>query len=244
MAAQEAKNPAARRSDRHPGLAGDLHRALCADVGRADRHRRLAHAGRCPIPCPSRSASNPGAALAGAFRSTSPPSPAWPRWSSCSLYGQSRIFYAHGARRLPAARLRRRASALPHAASRHHHHRRRRARCSRPCSRSTSWPIWFRSARCSPSSSVCVGHHDPARHARPSATRKFRTPLVWFVAPAGIVICGVMMFCLSNGHLGAAGGLDRRSVLSSTSATASGTPRRRSGPSPTKAELHELPLPA
>ena len=37
------------------------------------------------------------------------------------------------------------------------------------------------------------------RVTAPKATRKFRTPLVWFVAPAGIVVCGVMMYCLSNG---------------------------------------------
>ncbi|MGA7712226.1 MAG: amino acid permease [Rhizomicrobium sp.] len=33
----------------------------------------------------------------------------------------------------------------------------------------------------------------------PKAKRSFRTPWVWFVAPAGIVSCGVMMFSLADG---------------------------------------------
>ena len=36
------------------------------------------------------------------------------------------------------------------------------------------------------------------RRTAPLARRPFRTPVVWFVAPAGIVICGVMMFSLSD----------------------------------------------
>ena len=36
------------------------------------------------------------------------------------------------------------------------------------------------------------------RRTAPRARRPFRTPVVWFVAPAGIVICGVMMFSLSD----------------------------------------------
>ncbi|HEY3636549.1 MAG TPA: amino acid permease [Rhizomicrobium sp.] len=36
------------------------------------------------------------------------------------------------------------------------------------------------------------------RRTAPRARRPFRTPFVWFVAPAGIVICGVMMFSLSD----------------------------------------------
>ena len=36
------------------------------------------------------------------------------------------------------------------------------------------------------------------RRTTPLARRPFRTPFVWFVAPAGIVICGVMMFSLSD----------------------------------------------
>jgi len=32
----------------------------------------------------------------------------------------------------------------------------------------------------------------------PKAERSFRTPWVWFVAPAGIVVCGLMMFSLSD----------------------------------------------
>jgi APA family basic amino acid/polyamine antiporter len=36
------------------------------------------------------------------------------------------------------------------------------------------------------------------RRTAPLARRPFRTPFVWFVAPAGIVICGVMMFSLSD----------------------------------------------
>jgi APA family basic amino acid/polyamine antiporter len=37
------------------------------------------------------------------------------------------------------------------------------------------------------------------RVTAPKAPRPFRTPLVWFVAPAGIAVCGLMMFSLSNG---------------------------------------------
>ncbi|HEY1612963.1 MAG TPA: amino acid permease [Rhizomicrobium sp.] len=44
---------------------------------------------------------------------------------------------------------------------------------------------------------VCVGIMILRRTA-PRARRPFRTPYVWFVAPAGIVICGVMMFSLSD----------------------------------------------
>jgi APA family basic amino acid/polyamine antiporter len=36
------------------------------------------------------------------------------------------------------------------------------------------------------------------RRTAPLAPRSFRTPFVWFVAPSGIVICGVMMFSLSD----------------------------------------------
>jgi APA family basic amino acid/polyamine antiporter len=36
------------------------------------------------------------------------------------------------------------------------------------------------------------------RRTTPLARRPFRTPFVWFVAPAGIVICSVMMFSLSD----------------------------------------------
>jgi APA family basic amino acid/polyamine antiporter len=36
------------------------------------------------------------------------------------------------------------------------------------------------------------------RRTAPRARRPFRTPFVWFTAPAGIVICGVMMFSLSD----------------------------------------------
>jgi APA family basic amino acid/polyamine antiporter len=36
------------------------------------------------------------------------------------------------------------------------------------------------------------------RRTAPKARRPFRTPFVWFVAPMGIVICGVMMFSLSD----------------------------------------------
>ncbi len=37
------------------------------------------------------------------------------------------------------------------------------------------------------------------RHTAPDKKRKFRTPYVWFTAPAGIATCGLMMFSLSNG---------------------------------------------
>ncbi|MGH6889188.1 MAG: amino acid permease [Rhizomicrobium sp.] len=44
---------------------------------------------------------------------------------------------------------------------------------------------------------VCAGIMILRRTA-PRARRPFRTPFVWFVAPAGIVICGIMMFSLSD----------------------------------------------
>ncbi|MDR3526259.1 MAG: amino acid permease [Rhizomicrobium sp.] len=37
------------------------------------------------------------------------------------------------------------------------------------------------------------------RITTPKAPRSFRTPFVWLVAPAGIAVCGVMMFFLSDG---------------------------------------------
>jgi APA family basic amino acid/polyamine antiporter len=37
------------------------------------------------------------------------------------------------------------------------------------------------------------------RRTAPLAKRPFRTPLAWFVAPAGIATCGLMMFSLSDG---------------------------------------------
>jgi len=37
------------------------------------------------------------------------------------------------------------------------------------------------------------------RRTAPKAARPFRTPLVWFVAPAGIAVCGLMMFSLADG---------------------------------------------
>ena len=46
--------------------------------------------------------------------------------------------------------------------------------------------------------SVCAGILI-LRVTTPKKPRKFRTPYVWFVAPAGIATCGVMMFSLSNG---------------------------------------------
>ena len=46
--------------------------------------------------------------------------------------------------------------------------------------------------------SVCAGIMI-LRKTAPKTPRKFRTPWVWFVAPAGIATCGVMMFSLSNG---------------------------------------------
>jgi len=36
------------------------------------------------------------------------------------------------------------------------------------------------------------------RVTAPNAHRPFRTPLVWFTAPAGIVSCGLMMASLST----------------------------------------------
>ncbi len=37
------------------------------------------------------------------------------------------------------------------------------------------------------------------RVTAPRAVRKFKTPWVWFTAPAGIFVCGVMMYSLSDG---------------------------------------------
>ena len=37
------------------------------------------------------------------------------------------------------------------------------------------------------------------RRTSPKARRPFRTPFVWFTAPAGIAICGLMMFSLADG---------------------------------------------
>jgi len=44
---------------------------------------------------------------------------------------------------------------------------------------------------------VCIGIMI-LRITAPRAPRKFRTPWVWFTAPAGILVCGVMMYSLSN----------------------------------------------
>jgi APA family basic amino acid/polyamine antiporter len=46
--------------------------------------------------------------------------------------------------------------------------------------------------------SVCVGIMI-LRVTCPKRPRKFRTPYVWFVAPAGIIVCGIMMVSLSLG---------------------------------------------
>lgn len=46
--------------------------------------------------------------------------------------------------------------------------------------------------------SVCVAIMI-LRLSAPNRTRKFRTPYVWLVAPAGIITCGIMMFSLSLG---------------------------------------------
>ncbi len=45
---------------------------------------------------------------------------------------------------------------------------------------------------------VCLGILILRRSA-PNAPRPFRTPWAWFVAPAGVVSCALMMFSLSNG---------------------------------------------
>jgi APA family basic amino acid/polyamine antiporter len=45
---------------------------------------------------------------------------------------------------------------------------------------------------------VCLGIMI-LRVTTPRAVRKFRTPWVWFVAPAGIGVCGLMMYSLSDG---------------------------------------------
>ena len=99
------------------GSLGDLHRALHADGGGADRHHRLAHAGRAN-PGVVRGLEDRRPALAGHSRSTSA------RWSGLasvafvSLYGQSARVLRHGARRLSAGR------------------------CSPPCIRAFSTPAY------------------------------------------------------------------------------------------------------
>ncbi|HSZ75637.1 MAG TPA: amino acid permease [Rhizomicrobium sp.] len=45
---------------------------------------------------------------------------------------------------------------------------------------------------------VCLGIL-MLRRSAPNAPRPFRTPWAWFVAPAGVVSCALMMFSLSNG---------------------------------------------
>jgi APA family basic amino acid/polyamine antiporter len=45
---------------------------------------------------------------------------------------------------------------------------------------------------------VCLGILILRRSA-PNAPRPFRTPWAWFVAPAGVASCALMMFSLSNG---------------------------------------------
>ncbi len=45
---------------------------------------------------------------------------------------------------------------------------------------------------------VCIGIMI-LRITTPKAPRTFRTPWVWFTAPAGIFVCGVMMYSLSDG---------------------------------------------
>ena len=45
---------------------------------------------------------------------------------------------------------------------------------------------------------VCIGIMI-LRVTAPKAVRKFKTPWVWFTAPAGIFTCGVMMYSLSDG---------------------------------------------
>lgn len=45
---------------------------------------------------------------------------------------------------------------------------------------------------------VCIGIMI-LRVTTPKAERKFKTPLVWFTAPAGIAVCGVMMYSLADG---------------------------------------------
>jgi basic amino acid/polyamine antiporter, APA family len=44
---------------------------------------------------------------------------------------------------------------------------------------------------------VCVGIM-MLRVTAPNASRPFRTPLIWFTAPAGVATCGLMMVSLSN----------------------------------------------
>ncbi|HWU54453.1 MAG TPA: amino acid permease, partial [Rhizomicrobium sp.] len=45
---------------------------------------------------------------------------------------------------------------------------------------------------------VCIGIMI-LRITTPKAERKFKTPVVWFTAPAGIAVCGVMMYSLADG---------------------------------------------
>src|SRR2546423_6694860 len=44
---------------------------------------------------------------------------------------------------------------------------------------------------------VCIGIL-MLRVQKPDVKRPFRTPLVWFTAPAGVIFCGAMAYSLSN----------------------------------------------
>ena len=196
VAAQETRNPERDISDRHPGRAGDLHLALCADVRGADRDHRLAPAGcgRSGVLCAG-TQSRPDTGWCS--RSISRAIAGLISVAFGSLYGQSRVFYAMA-----------RDGFLPPAFAKVHP----RFRTPHLCTIITGvvgaliaavFPLDLLADLVSIGTllafiSVCAGIMI-LRKTAPKTRRKFRTPWVWFVAPAGIATCGVMMFSLSNG---------------------------------------------
>jgi hypothetical protein len=189
-----SKEPAARSAHRNPGLARHLHDALHRHGDRADRHHQLAHARRAQSRCRSRSARSKPEMACHADRYRRDGRPRLRRVRR-ALRPVAHLLF-DGARRLSAAGLFSRAPRFktPH--------------------RGTIITALFAAVLAAVfpldvlADLVSIGtlarfrggvrrHHDPAAQA-PRARRQFRTPYVWLSAPAGIVICGVMMVSLGR----------------------------------------------
>ena len=108
------------------------------------------------------------------------------------LLGQSRIFYAMAKRRHDPAAVLRDPSALPHAMARHHRSPARSARCWRGVLPLDILGELVSIGTLAAFVIVCAGIMI-LRVQRPKCSRPFRTPLVWVVAPLGIVMCLFMM---------------------------------------------------